>query len=110
MIRRPPRSTLFPYTTLFRSGKRLMIVRRLHETGFVRKQPKLKRGFRRRKKLRYFHAGIMPDDLRVTFAVVLYRFDAHPVSSSVWNTNPTCCSVMLPSSHDSKDSNSASIL
>src|SRR5260221_8771818 len=23
MIRRPPRSTLFPYTTLFRSGKRL---------------------------------------------------------------------------------------
>src|SRR2546427_8614826 len=24
MIRRPPRSTLFPYTTLFRSGPRLM--------------------------------------------------------------------------------------
>src|SRR2546430_13531080 len=24
MIRRPPRSTLFPYTTLFRSGDRLM--------------------------------------------------------------------------------------
>src|SRR2546422_8407106 len=24
MIRRPPRSTLFPYTTLFRSGLRLM--------------------------------------------------------------------------------------
>src|SRR5260221_8249950 len=24
MIRRPPRSTLFPYTTLFRSGKMLM--------------------------------------------------------------------------------------
>src|SRR3712207_9242007 len=28
MIRRPPRSTLFPYTTLFRSG-------RGHGTGFV---------------------------------------------------------------------------
>src|SRR3712207_9499225 len=26
MIRRPPRSTLFPYTTLFRSGKKLAIV------------------------------------------------------------------------------------
>src|SRR3712207_8560215 len=25
MIRRPPRSTLFPYTTLFRSGRRLRI-------------------------------------------------------------------------------------
>src|SRR2546427_5128751 len=25
MIRRPPRSTLFPYTTLFRSGRRLQV-------------------------------------------------------------------------------------
>src|SRR3712207_7682663 len=25
MIRRPPRSTLFPYTTLFRSGMRLIV-------------------------------------------------------------------------------------
>src|SRR2546429_1762042 len=25
MIRRPPRSTLFPYTTLFRSGQRLAV-------------------------------------------------------------------------------------
>src|SRR5688572_32694803 len=31
MIRRPPRSTLFPYTTLFRSGlQHLLLVRRLH--------------------------------------------------------------------------------
>src|SRR3712207_8758228 len=28
MIRRPPRSTLFPYTTLFRSGGRLAAYRR----------------------------------------------------------------------------------
>src|SRR2546427_3481964 len=26
MIRRPPRSTLFPYTTLFRSGRRVSVV------------------------------------------------------------------------------------
>src|SRR3712207_8798999 len=26
MIRRPPRSTLFPYTTLFRSGRRTFLV------------------------------------------------------------------------------------
>src|SRR5687768_17867934 len=26
MIRRPPRSTLFPYTTLFRSGEKLALV------------------------------------------------------------------------------------
>src|SRR5207249_5327636 len=29
MIRRPPRSTLFPYTTLFRSLRRLMVSRAL---------------------------------------------------------------------------------
>src|SRR2546430_8808646 len=27
MIRRPPRSTLFPYTTLFRSGHQLLLLR-----------------------------------------------------------------------------------
>src|SRR3712207_6923724 len=29
MIRRPPRSTLFPYTTLFRSGSALAVLRSL---------------------------------------------------------------------------------
>src|SRR2546430_8525777 len=31
MIRRPPRSTLFPYTTLFRSDDRLLVERRGRE-------------------------------------------------------------------------------
>src|SRR5688572_32668263 len=30
MIRRPPRSTLFPYTTLFRSGNFDLLVERVH--------------------------------------------------------------------------------
>ena len=33
MIRRPPRSTLFPYTTLFRSGGYLRIIKRGHRAG-----------------------------------------------------------------------------
>src|SRR2546422_5700996 len=33
MIRRPPRSTLFPYTTLFRSGIKRNILRMLAERG-----------------------------------------------------------------------------
>src|SRR2546422_8497793 len=33
MIRRPPRSTLFPYTTLFRSGLSRLLVRELRELG-----------------------------------------------------------------------------
>src|SRR5574337_804375 len=32
MIRRPPRSTLFPYTTLFRSGKNPRLGKLLHNT------------------------------------------------------------------------------
>src|SRR2546426_8153546 len=33
MIRRPPRSTLFPYTTLFRSALRLQAARELADGG-----------------------------------------------------------------------------
>src|SRR3712207_8544755 len=33
MIRRPPRSTLFPYTTLFRSGPELEVVAGLHRVA-----------------------------------------------------------------------------
>src|SRR3712207_7055629 len=33
MIRRPPRSTLFPYTTLFRSGAEVGVLRLHHEAG-----------------------------------------------------------------------------
>src|SRR5256885_12204172 len=38
MIRRPPRSTLFPYTTLFRSGRTFLPglstnTRKIHDTG-----------------------------------------------------------------------------
>src|SRR2546421_9321002 len=33
MIRRPPRSTLFPYTTLFRSHLRAVLLRELQKPG-----------------------------------------------------------------------------
>src|SRR5256885_16754731 len=35
MIRRPPRSTLFPYTTLFRSGKRFLTAEQQEEVGIL---------------------------------------------------------------------------
>src|SRR5438034_6133117 len=38
MIRRPPRSTLFPYTTLFRSGRITSVGHRM--TGDRRRQPR----------------------------------------------------------------------
>src|SRR3712207_9520779 len=40
MIRRPPRSTLFPYTTLFRSGPTRLLHRRPHPQ-LVRQGPDL---------------------------------------------------------------------
>src|SRR3712207_7667163 len=77
MIRRPPRSTLFPYTTLFRSearrieaarqvvhladplpgGRRLML---LQAPGLVEKDPGADRGVRDRKstRLNSSHANI----------------------------------------------------
>src|SRR2546430_13355785 len=36
MIRRPPRSTLFPYTTLFRSRLRVLRPAALHDAGAAR--------------------------------------------------------------------------
>src|SRR2546423_11505833 len=42
MIRRPPRSTLFPYTTLFRSpGRQRQAVRRV-DAGHDRRRPRLR--------------------------------------------------------------------
>src|SRR2546427_8644843 len=40
MIRRPPRSTLFPYTTLFRSGLLTTIAMRLYLSGVVVEMPR----------------------------------------------------------------------
>src|SRR3712207_5696808 len=40
MIRRPPRSTLFPYTTLFRSKSRLGRKRRMPKTRIAKASPR----------------------------------------------------------------------
>src|SRR2546426_2966368 len=51
MIRRPPRSTLFPYTTLFRSGRR---------RGVEALQPDLPAGSLARARQRTRHGGTRP--------------------------------------------------
>src|SRR3989454_11846192 len=47
MIRRPPRSTLFPYTTLFRSRDRAARSRQRRRRGALRSLPGLGPGSRR---------------------------------------------------------------
>src|SRR3712207_8272512 len=50
MIRRPPRSTLFPYTTLFRSLNRMHVKdAAVVDTGLRERERKNCKGFRRRK-------------------------------------------------------------
>src|SRR2546421_9529700 len=44
MIRRPPRSTLFPYTTLFRSGAHFLGDSHAHTDGAVAKHVQQNRG------------------------------------------------------------------
>src|SRR5258705_598865 len=53
MIRRPPRSTLFPYTTLFRSGRGARIRRSRRESPIPAPEPPAGRGDRRRTSCRY---------------------------------------------------------
>src|SRR5256885_3350734 len=48
MIRRPPRSTLFPYTTLFRSPRHLLLSRRGTTEPFGRRGVRVPPGDRRR--------------------------------------------------------------
>src|SRR2546430_6142519 len=59
MIRRPPRSTLFPYTTLFRSHPRRAPTQPEEPLG---SDPARKvRGRHRRERIGQKHAGVRPD-------------------------------------------------
>src|SRR5256885_8628314 len=50
MIRRPPRSTLFPYTTLFRSRLRVVLVPVLFLVRGRRRRPEQRRRVRQQRK------------------------------------------------------------
>src|SRR2546427_3325930 len=62
MIRRPPRSTLFPYTTLFRSrrdrGSRVARAQGAAERGGSRRRLARGRGDRKSTRLNYSHSQI----------------------------------------------------
>src|SRR2546426_2266971 len=49
MIRRPPRSTLFPYTTLFRSHRRIGRARAADGVGACHRKPRRRQGLARRR-------------------------------------------------------------
>src|SRR5256885_3123849 len=68
MIRRPPRSTLFPYTTLFRSRRPCADIEVVPDRGVLRKPlhgrreaPRRGRGARRRERQPPVDAGLVLD-------------------------------------------------
>src|SRR5258708_35651199 len=61
MIRRPPRSTLFPYTTLFRSPPNTLLLSNVRTPGRYRKVPQI---FDQVFPYHPFHQGEMPQIMR----------------------------------------------
>src|SRR2546429_3239784 len=99
MIRRPPRSTLFPYTTLFRSAgddARLRVVR---ERGGHRRQRHRLREFRRSEE----HTSELQSRLHLVCRLLLEKKKKTKLKSSIISPTPTpprrfgfCFSTTVP--------------
>src|SRR5256885_10033214 len=98
MIRRPPRSTLFPYTTLFRSGhqrpRHLVQVR-----GLPRRRPLVQQGPRDRKSTRLNSSHLVisyavfclkkKNNTTSTYQTLTRIYDGY--CSAVCNNSASCC-------------------
>src|SRR2546427_4328211 len=85
MIRRPPRSTLFPYTTLFRSHEGLLIGEVAKRSGASRKTLRL-----------YEAAGILPAPRRTQSGYRVYsseRSEEH--TSELQSQSKLVCRLLL---------------
>src|SRR5256885_8078184 len=78
MIRRPPRSTLFPYTTLFRSAQiRVAAGDHLGELGLDARTPPAPRGYADRKSTR-----LNSSHLVISYAVFCLKKKKHQKAST----------------------------
>src|SRR2546430_9849133 len=71
MIRRPPRSTLFPYTTLFRSGGPAAV--RLHHRRALRRPVHRHRGGPRRRRGSEEHTSELPSQSKLVCPLLLEK-------------------------------------
>src|SRR3712207_8653287 len=83
MIRRPPRSTLFPYTTLFRSGKHILLIHTF----------KSKFEFARILEQLFFSAYYEPRILFLICSVILERSEEH--TSELQSRQYLVCRLLL---------------
>src|SRR5260221_10587239 len=101
MIRRPPRSTLFPYTTLFRSSLVKVLNNRLHRTnhgvGVFRQGGDLVREDRKSTRLNSSHTVIS----YAVFCLKKKVYNQHP-ASALRCLNPTRSSAakLQPQTHN----------
>src|SRR3712207_7346734 len=96
MIRRPPRSTLFPYTTLFRSrrrrGRELARPRHLDRAGLDRRTPG-RRGERVSPRERHPRRPERPLAYAVVVAVAAARSEEH--TSELQSRQYLVCRLLL---------------
>src|SRR2546427_5418463 len=98
MIRRPPRSTLFPYTTLFRSGHPQTERLQFAEDGDQHRQ----RGDHRREPEHRVHALLVEQQL-ITALPVLIRSEEH--TSELQSQSNLVCRLLLEKKKKKKKNN-----
>src|SRR5256885_11163154 len=102
MIRRPPRSTLFPYTTLFRSQKtykRLLVYKFLHNRACVNKQVIVHSHSGGNTTSRSEeHTSELQSPCNLVCRLLLEKKNKHEQSRLVANTEPRVSCVMHPDS------------
>src|SRR3712207_7617671 len=102
MIRRPPRSTLFPYTTLFRSRRgRLGLHERAADRGRPARRRRLRAGALRKDDRSEEHTSELQSRQYLVCRLLLEKKQNHnfSVSSSKLLAYYTPCPLLLRTSH-----------
>src|SRR3712207_8699213 len=96
MIRRPPRSTLFPYTTLFRSKRRGRLIDLIAKGRFVRSQIGKGHAGGRQIGLRCFDRGrLFAEGCGRVFYVALGRLRSEEHTSELQSRQYLVCRLLL---------------
>src|SRR3712207_7863394 len=99
MIRRPPRSTLFPYTTLFLSGRRISLLVNQVRTGGEGRvvYDRIAKVARQFLGVTVYDAGHLPHDEQVPLSVRRRRSEEH--TSELQSRQYLVCRLLLEKKH-----------
>src|SRR2546422_5248074 len=97
MIRRPPRSTLFPYTTLFRSRRRPKMVARFRVSQSLRSSPLVGSGAPRLRSEE--HTSELQSRLHLVCRLLLEKKKKNKVQHHTYGTRSIVLRRMLTLAH-----------